>query len=1129
MKLFRLRPLAEKIEEHERKERFRRFRHFFARKWKKILLYGFLTLFSIGLIGSIAFVSWVLRDVPDPSELRDLILAETSVIYDSTGTVVLYNIHGDENRKYISLNEMSPDMITAILAAEDAEFYEHQGIDLMGMFRSMYYLVRTGEIRGGGSTITQQLVKVTLLTPEQTISRKIKEIYLAFRIEKEFTKEQILELYLNKVPFGNNAFGIEQASLTYFGKPAKDLTMAESTVLASLPQAPSKWSPYGQRKETQLLVTEDFFSTNSIETPEQFFALHSEENPLYLKGLFGKSFSLPNGTPLSIGGRVDDVLNQMRDKKFISEFEYEKTKTDLQNLVFVPYHEEIKAPHFVFYVRDVLEAELEKTLGAEDAKNLIEQGGLKIYTTLDYPLQQKAEELIKKHAERNDDFGVSNIAMVSSEPSTGYIKVMVGSRDYWLTEIGEDEEKQSFDGKVNVVLQRRQPGSSFKPIIYAAAFAKGLSPATVLFDVKTKFGSSYPNNFDGKFRGPVTIRYSIGNSLNIPALKTGMIVDDEDYNLAQKMGIGLLQGPEFYGASLALGAGETRPLDMLQAYSIFATGGKKIPLTPILWVEDKNGNILLDYRNPPENPEVVLDEETAYLVTNVLSDAEARGPGWNSHLQLAGRVNAVKTGTSNAVDKKTGRHYPNDLWTIGFTPQLSTVVWSGNNVGAILNNSADGWENSAPLFKEFMEFALEGKPVELFPRPAGIKTIAVDRFSGKLPPEGLPEEFIVKEIFSSKNAPTEVSDAIQFVEIDKASGKLPTEFTPPSALEKRIILNFHDYDPKKFPEWEAGVKAWVEEKGAEYVRGFGAESVLASPPTGSDDVHTPETAVKKPQIMILSPSEYGIVTPPYVDVSPDIQAGNGLRKVEFYWDGELKTTVTKSPWRATLEIGSPENGTTHTVKVRAIDQYYYDNAAEISVKIGVDDTPPSLTFLFPQDEETMSGGVLHTFRVSAVDNRSAVDKVIFTLDGQQLGVIREEPYEVMWQSPNQDSSHTLHVKAFDTSGNVMEQEIRFYTSEETASESFGILSPSSGDSSSSPLFITGSITSEHRLNLSSLEVWGKLAGGTPKIITSFSDVGASNTFSTVWESTPGAYQIWIKVKLQSGGSEISEKTNVTIL
>ncbi|MBI5414609.1 transglycosylase domain-containing protein [Candidatus Peregrinibacteria bacterium] len=1129
MNPFQKKSLFESVKKHEQKSYFRKIKESFHEKGRRFFVSIAVGIFSICLLSAGIFLFWILKDIPDPEKLKYLTLAETSTIYDSEGKTILYNFHGDENRSYVKLDEISPDVISAILAAEDADFYSHPGVDIMGIFRSFYYLLTNGEFRGGGSTLTQQLVKNTLLTPEQTITRKVREIYLSFRIERAFSKNEILELYLNKISFGNNAYGIEQAARTYFEKSAKDLTMAESVVLAALPQAPSRYSPYGQYREVSLTVPEDFFEKNNIRSESDFYALHSEEFPLYSHGLFGKSFEIGNGENIYIKGRVDTILDQMLEKKFISELEYESTKKELPLVTFTAYKEKILAPHFVFYVRDFLETELAKTLGENTAKDLIEKGGLKIHTTLDIELQKKAEELAQKNAEFNDSFGVTNIAMASAEPKTGYIRTIVGSRDYFLETLNE----VPFDGKVNILTQRRQAGSSFKPITYGAAFLAGLSPATILFDVETKFwGPVPPQNFDGTFRGPVSVRKALGNSLNIPALKAGIIAGTGVYDLAQKIGFNLPYNADFYGASIAIGTAEVRPIDMLQAYTVFANNGKKISLIPVLWVEDKEGTVLLDYRER-ENMEYeqILDEEDAYLVTNILSDPNARGEGWNNRLQLPGRKNAIKTGTSNAVDSKTGKKYPNDLWTIGYTPDLATVVWAGNNRGAILNNAADGYSNAARLWKEFMEAALEGKAVEDFTRPPGIKTIAVDKFSGKLPSPNTPEKFIITEVFNSKNAPTESGDLIKFVDIDRVSGKLPTDQTPTSAIQKRAMLNFHESDPEKYPAWEDGLQKWLSENGNVFIASLGADDFLTSIPTESDDVHSPETAQKKPSVSIVSPINYGLITPPTIDVLPEIAAPNGLKKVVFLWDGEEKKTLIRSPWYTSLDIGNPEKGSSHTLTVRAFDQLYYEDQSEISVKIGTDDAPPTLSFLFPTDNEQISGGGVYTFRVSAVDARSAVKKVIFSLDGKKLETVESLPFVVQWNAPNVSENHVLAAKAFDTSGNIAEQTVHFSILPSSQNSTFGILSPENGAEAHVPISVSAGITPEQAKSLEALEIWARREGGRQEVLQSFAGaaIPSSYTFSATFTEKPGKYEIWAKAKLSSGGNEISKKIIITVL
>ncbi|MCT4592462.1 MAG: penicillin-binding protein, partial [Candidatus Gracilibacteria bacterium] len=609
------------------------------KSYKKIFLYGAFSLFSLSFISFCIYVGMVISSAPELDEIRNFTFAESTVIYDKTGEYKLFSVYGEENRRIVNIDQISPNFINAILAAEDDEFFAHPGFDLGGIAMAVCHEASSkaglGNLGGlcpqrGGSTLTQQLVKNVLLSSEKAYSRKIKEWYLSWKIEQKMKKNEILELYANNVSFGSMN-GIETASQVFFGKHAKDLTIAESAVLAAIPQRPTYFSPYGNHAFTEITVSEDEIQQKGYKTYED---IENLPGITIVIGLKGKDIFLADGEKDYFPGRADWILKRMNDLGFIKEVEYKEASEELKSLEFKQARNNIQAPHFVMYTKEILEDKF--------GKELIEKGGLKVVTTLDYGLQKEAERIIAEKAKSNEErFSATNSSLVSIAPETGHILAMVGSRDFF--------EEETNDGKVNVMLQRRLPGSSFKPIVYAAAFDKGLSPATVLFDTKTDFGSDWvPKNYDGKFSGPVQIRKALGTSLNIPAVKACIITGSEKVvELANKMGINLLNDAEFYGNAISLGAGEARGIDMTQAFSIFANNGKKVNLTPILKVYDRNGNLLMDNTIPPEEKEQILNEQTAYLITDILSDSEARGEGWNMHLQLSDRKNAVKTGTSN--------------------------------------------------------------------------------------------------------------------------------------------------------------------------------------------------------------------------------------------------------------------------------------------------------------------------------------------------------------------------------------------------------------------------------------------------------------------------------------------------
>lgn len=583
-----------------------------------------------------------------PTDVRQLegAVNQTSVIYDRTGEHVLYEIHGEENRKIIAHEEIPNDLRLATISAEDERFYFHSGIDPTAILRALKTDFQTNEMQQGASTITQQLARNAFLTRDKTIKRKIAEIVLAFKIEKKYTKDEILDMYLNEVPYGSNAYGIESAAQTFFGKDAKDLTLDECATLAALPNAPTTLSPYGNNTKELLR-------------------------------------------------RRDKIIDKMLTLGHITSQEAASAKGINTLEKIIPFKQTIDSPHFVFYIKE----QLEKAFG----KEVVEKGGLKVITTLDYSLQKKAEKTIEEGVKENKEkFNATNAALVAVDPKTGQILAMVGSKDYF---------DKSIDGQVNVATSPRQPGSSFKPFAYAKAFEKGYQPENLLYDVPTNFGpdgsgNDYtPQNYDGHSHGLVSMRQALAMSLNIPAVKTLYLAGiDDTIDLAHRLGITTLNDPKRYGLALVLGGGEVSLLDETAGYSVFANDGKRNPVTGILRITDGQGNILAEAKavNSP-----VIHQQIARKINSILSDNDARSAvfGRDNKLYIPGRVVAAKTGTTQEY---------RDAWTVGYTPSLAVGVWTGNNNNTTMKTGADGSYVAAPIWNRFMTEALKNFPEENF-------------------------------------------------------------------------------------------------------------------------------------------------------------------------------------------------------------------------------------------------------------------------------------------------------------------------------------------------------------------------------------------------------------------------------
>jgi len=655
------------------------------------------------VLGAIAFFSlfiYLAQTLPDPETIAARKISESTKIYDRTGEVLLYDIHGEEKRTIVAWDRISDNLKKATLAAEDSNFYNHGGFDVRGIARSLFKDIASLNLSQGGSTITQQLVKLALLGSEKTPIRKIKELVLSIEIERRFSKDQIFWMYLNQIPYGSNAYGIQAASKTFFDKDASALTISESAILAALPQAPSRYSPYG------------------------------------------------NYVPELIGRR-NNILRRMENLGYISEEEYRLALEEKP--VFRKSTESITAPHFVLMVKDYLA----KKYG-EDA---IESAGLKVVTTLDASLQEMAEASVEKYSAVNAQrYKSSNSSLVSVNPKNGDVLALVGSKNYF------DVANQ---GNYNIATAQRQPGSAFKPFTYATAFQKGYPDSTILFDARTEFNPNcspdssqlrdqyglacyHPRNYDGLFRGPVTLRQALSQSLNVPSVKTLYLAGIGDtMALAKSMGITTLNEPERYGLSLVLGGAEVRPIDLVSAYGVFANDGIRNPWRIILKIEDVNGNILEESSDQPRR---VIDEQIARLMNNVLSDNSARAPvfGYNNSLYLPGYDVAAKTGTTQ--DNRDG-------WVVGYSPSLATVVWSGNNNNDPMTAAGAGISASGPMWNDFMVKALATLPRDNFPEPNPVN-------SPKIMLNG-------NYVYTAPDGTQEIHEILKYVDRNDPSGPFP--------------------------------------------------------------------------------------------------------------------------------------------------------------------------------------------------------------------------------------------------------------------------------------------------------------------------------------------------------------------
>ena len=654
--------------------------HFLTQPIKKIILLLFKFSFLVFFISfSILFFLFLfyLKDLPRPEVFIEREIPQSTKIYDRTGKILLYEIYGEEKRTYVSLSQIPKHLRDAVICAEDSNFYHHFGVDPKALIRAILSDLKILKPVYGASTIPQQLIRSTFLSLEKTPERKTKEIILAIELDRRYSKDQILEWYLNQVPFGQNAYGVEAAAQTYFGKHVWEIDLAESAILAALIKAPYALSPYENNSKEKLLARKNY------------------------------------------------ILDKMAKDGYISKEEAEEAKK--KEIFFKEKKVELLAPYFSLWVKSILEKEY--------GKDHLLISGWKVYTSLDYEIQKIAEEEVREGIKRNKQYNAHNAALVAISPKTGEVLAMtVGTGNYYENPYPEGCNPGIdclFDPKFNIAVGTqkapgRQPGSAFKPFIYATAFKKGYNDKFLVLDSPTNFGvwggkEYIPQNYDGQFRGLVTLRSALAQSLNIPSIKLLYAIGlnekieileisnfrgkekilleglKESLKTAKDLGITTLtKDISNYGPSIVLGGGEVTPLEMAYAYSVFANGGLKAPLSPILKIEDSKGNIIFEKKNDQIR---VLDEKVSQLITDILSDNEARAPmfGLRSHLYFDKYKVAAKTGTTDNFK---------DCWIVGYTPEISVSVWVGNNNNAPMIKNQPAATIAGPIFHSFLERVL---------------------------------------------------------------------------------------------------------------------------------------------------------------------------------------------------------------------------------------------------------------------------------------------------------------------------------------------------------------------------------------------------------------------------------------
>ena len=830
---------------------------------KTLLPYGFI-LTAVGILFVLFLFAWYSRNLPRPDKIIDRSVAQSTKIYDKSGEHLLFEAFDTERRTIIPLGNIPEHVKQSTILIEDQKFYTHKGFDLRGIARAAIRDILTLSTAEGGSTLTQQLVKNALLTNEKAISRKIKELVISYQIERKFSKDQILQLYFNEIPYGSNAYGIESASQFYFGKSAKDLSIAEGATIAALPKAPTYYSPYGSNLDDLL-------------------------------------------------ARKNYIIGLLEEAEIIMDTEAQTAREE--ELEFSEKSNLIKAPHFVIMVREAL--------AREYGERQVEEGGLKVITSIDWDIQQAAEEAIENFAETNaENYDATNAALVAIDPKTGHILAMVGSKDYFSDEI---------DGNFNVAVQgQRQPGSSLKPLVYSVGFEQGYTDKTTLWDVVTKFGEGVdgedyePHDYDLEEKGPISVRTAIQGSINIPAVKMLYLVGSGNViKKAKKFGYTTLGDPNIYGLSLVLGGGEITLLEHTNGYATFASEGIFRPTVSILKVEDNKGKVLEEWEE--DEGERVMDEDVVAQLTDIISDNEARAPffGEINNLTLGSRPVAGKTGTTNDY---------RDAWMMGYTPQLAAGIWVGNNDFSPMRRGAGGSSVAAPIWNRFMRAALEGEEIERFKKIEieypdkpilnggleGGTPVKIDKATGKLATEDTPESFIEEKVFQTGH------NILHYIDPDNPLGDIPDE-------------NDRDH---QYADWEESVQRWMEENEWEV-----NEDEI---PVEDDDLHVPEN---KPTISIISPSENDTVSGDIILFKAEASAPRGVSRVEFYVDGALVAEGRSQPYTGRFIPDPTQANGFHELRAIAYDDVDNNESAYVTFNLFLEKSGLSVDWKSPSKDE----------------------------------------------------------------------------------------------------------------------------------------------------------------------------------
>lgn len=925
-----------------------------------------------------------IKDLPKVSELENLEIAESSVIYDKDGEV-LYKIF-KEKRTYVWFDEISKNMVNAIVAWEDKRYWENPWVDIIGLARAWvnFLLWKSDWWVKWTSTLTQQLIRNTIITNERSVERKVKEIYLAYKLTAWVSKEKILELYLNKISFWHNAFGIEEAAKTFFNKEAINLNILESSILASIPKWPTYYSPYNhpdrligypyiydkndEENITEIInqkelssnkenveILKKFISNlkwNWIENTDKIVVCNVEKNNFKINYSIDNEWCLVikysellnflNNIKLKNNDysieyqtwRKDFILWRMLEDWYITFEEYKKSIIEWIWYLFSQEKENIKAPHFVFFVKEYLEEKY--------WKEIISVWWLHIYTTLDWKLQEKAEEIVEKQVASNKTrFDANNAALVSIDNKNWDILAMV-----WWVDYFDSENKWN----VNIITSKLQPWSSFKPFVYALwIFNNEIGTKTPIYDLPTTFPWNYtPKNFDWAFMGKMNISTALNYSRNIPAIKMLYMAwwETSVVNFMKKLWVESLKSNWSYGASLALWTWEMTPLELASAYTVFANLWEKVEINPILKIVDSKWNIIEEKKDIKK--EKVISWNQSYVINTILSDTNSRPSSWNWFISMKWRPVAAKTWTSTKQYEKDGKKYiyPRNLLTIWYTPQITTVVWAWNTDWSATNMSWD-WLNAAwPIWRDFMEFAHKNKPVEKWPMPSWVSEINISEITWLLPnPENSQANLLIKSYFVNK--PTKYDNSFTTVEVDILCNGKVTENTPLAAIRNATLVEFHSLNPEN-PAWEKPVQIWAKSDEAKQ-KYWNITNLITSK---SDEIC--ERWEKNWDMLIKSNIKSNLdyfVWENYIEIA--YKGNTWIKSIEVLINWAITQTIPleeKKEWLYSWNIFIPwmYRNKEVEVEIRAIDNYFYSTSEKNNIKIlNKDDILPEINLENP--------------------------------------------------------------------------------------------------------------------------------------------------------------------------------------